>query len=208
MRRVWVDPAAPQRDAIEEAAKWIAHGRVVALPTDTFYGLSVDPFRQDAVERLFAVKARDVNRAIPLIAADVDQVVTSLGALSATATRLALRYWPGPLTLIVPAPPTIAAAVTAGTHSVGVRVPNHDVARAVARACGRPVTSTSANISGAPPTEDPDVVEDTLGDRIEMLVDCGKTAGGAPSTILDVTSATPRLVRTGAVRWDELQQWL
>jgi L-threonylcarbamoyladenylate synthase len=208
MRRVWVDPAAPQRDAIEEAAKWILAGRIVAIPTDTLYGLAVDPFHADAAEQLFIVKGRSVQQAIPLVAADTSQVESTLAPLTGAAARLAERYWPGPLTLVVAAPVGLAARVTGGTGTVGVRVPNHDVARAIARSSGRPVTATSANISGQPATNDPDVVEKTLGDRIELLIDSGRTAGGAPSTIVDVTSASPRLVRAGAIAWDEIQQWL
>jgi len=208
MRRVWVDPAAPQRDAIEEAAKWILAGRVVAIPTDTLYGLAVDPWSAVAVDALFAAKDRPAERAIPLIASDRAQVETAIGPLSPTAARLADRGWPGPLTLVVPAPPALAAAVTGGTGTVGVRVPNHDVARAIARLAGRPITATSANLSGEPATDDPDRVEASLGDRIQMLVDVGRTAGGPPSTIVDVTGAAPRLLRAGAVAWDEIERWL
>ncbi|HZT77913.1 MAG TPA: L-threonylcarbamoyladenylate synthase [Vicinamibacterales bacterium] len=205
---MWVDPAAPQRDAIEEAAKWILAGRVVAIPTDTLYGLAVDPWSAVAVDALFAAKDRPAERAIPLIASDRAQVETAIGPLSPTAARLADRGWPGPLTLVVPAPPALAAAVTGGTGTVGVRVPNHDVARAIARLAGRPITATSANLSGEPATDDPDRVEASLGDRIQMLVDVGRTAGGPPSTIVDVTGAAPRLLRAGAVAWDEIERWL
>ena len=100
---MFVDPSAPQRDAIQEAAAWILRGGVVALPTDTLYGLAVDPFRTDAVARLFAVKDREAERAVPLIAADAAQVAAHLGPLSPTAARLAERFWPGPLTLLVAA---------------------------------------------------------------------------------------------------------
>ncbi len=208
MRRVSVDPAAPQRDAIEEAAKWILAGRIVALPTDTLYGLASDPFSAAAVDALFAAKGRPGERAIPLIAADREQVERVLGPLTPLARTLADRGWPGPLTLVVSAPRSLAAAVTGGTGTVGVRVPNHEVARAIARMAGRPVTATSANVSGAPATDDPDRVEAALGDRIEMLVDVGRTAGGPPSTVVDVTGAEPRLIRAGAVAWDEIQRWL
>jgi L-threonylcarbamoyladenylate synthase len=208
MRRVWVDPAAPQRDAIEEAAKWILAGRVVAIPTDTLYGLAVDPFDAAAVDALFAAKDRPAERAVPLIASDRAQVETWIGSLSPMAARLAERGWPGPLTLVVPAPRALAAGITGGSGTVGVRVPQHDVARAIARSAGRPITATSANVSGEPATDDPDRVERTLGDRIEMLIDVGRTAGGPPSTIVDVTGEAPRLVRAGAVAWDEIQRWL
>jgi L-threonylcarbamoyladenylate synthase len=208
MRRVFVDPGAPQRDAIQEAARWIRQGGVVALPTDTLYGLACDPFRADAVARLFAVKVRAADQALPLIAADAAQVIAHFGAMPPLAARLADRFWPGPLTLILAAPAAIARGVTGGTGTVAVRVPAHDVARAIAAACDRPITATSANISGERATADPDEVERTLGDRIDLLIDTGPTPGGAPSTIVDATTGEPRLVRAGAVSWDELQGWL
>ncbi len=208
MRRVWVDPVTPQRDAMEEAAKWILAGRVVAIPTDTLYGLAADPWSATAVDALFAAKNRPAERAIPLIAADRLQVEATLGTLSPLALRLAEQAWPGPLTLVVAAPPGLAPPITGGRGTVGVRVPNHDVARAIARFVGRPITATSANLSGEPATDDPDRVEAALDDRIEMLVDVGRTAGGPPSTIVDVTGAAPTLVRAGAVPWDLIERWL
>jgi len=208
MRRVFVDPDAPQRDAIEEAAKWILAGGLVALPTDTLYGLAADPFSVDAVARLFAAKGRAAGRALPLIAADAAQVAAHVGRLSATGNRLAERFWPGPLTLILAAPRGLAADVTGGLGTVGVRVPDHGVARAICAACERPVTATSANVSGEPASSDPAEVERTLGDRIDLLIDAGPTPGGAASTIVDATGAEPRLVRAGAIPWEEIQRWL
>ena len=208
MRRVFVDPESPQRDAIQEAAKWILNGGVVAVPTDTLYGLAADPFSAAGVARVFAVKGRAAERALPLIAADAAQAARHLGQLTATAQRLAERYWPGPLTLLVTAPAALARDVTGGTGKVGVRVPADAVARAICAAADRPVTATSANVSGAPATADPDEVERTLGDRLDLLIDTGTTRGGAPSTIVDVTGATPALVRAGAISWEEIQAWL
>jgi L-threonylcarbamoyladenylate synthase len=208
MRRVFVDPESPQRDAIQEAAKWILAGGVVALPTDTLYGLAADPFSADAVARVFVVKGRDAARALPLIAADVTQIARHLGRLSRAAERLAERFWPGPLTLLVAAPPALAPDVTGGSGKVGVRVPADEVARAICAACARPLTATSANVSGAPATSDPDEVERTLGDRLDLLIDTGPTRGGAPSTIVDLTTAEPALVRAGAIAWEEIQAWL
>ena len=206
MRRVFVNPEAPHRDAVHEAATRIRGGGVVALPTDTLYGLAADPFRRDAVARLFEVKGRPALRALPLMASDTAQITASIGPLNAVAARLATAFWPGPLTLLVTAPPGLGADVTGGSGRVGVRVPADAVARAVCRAVGSPVTATSANISGEPPTSDPDEVERTLGGRIDLLLDGGPTRGGPPSTIVDVTTAEPRLVRAGAIPWDEIQK--
>ena len=208
MRRLFVDPGAPQRDAIEEAATWILDGGLIALPTDTFYGLAADPFNATAVRRLFAAKGREPDRAVPLIAADAAQIAGQVGQLSPTAARLGDRYWPGPLTLLVPAPDGLAPQIAAGTGRIGVRVPADEVARAVCAEVGRPITATSANISGEPATADPDEVERTLGERIDVLLDTGRTPGGAPSTVVDATSTPPQLVRVGAISWDEIQSWL
>ena len=208
MRRVFVDPESPQRDAIQEAAKRIRNGGIVALPTDTLYGLAADPFSAAAVARVFEVKGRVAERALPLIAADAAQAARHLGRLTAMGQRLAERFWPGPLTLLVAAPAALARDVTGGTGKVGVRVPADAVARAICAAAGRPSTATSANRSGDPATSDPDQVERTLGDRLDLLIDTGTTRGGAPSTIVDVTGAAPVLVRAGAISWEDIQAWL
>ncbi len=208
MRRVFVDRASPQRDAIDEAAKWILNGGVIAIPTDTLYGLAADPFSAAAVARVFDVKGRSADRALPLIASDAGQVSLHVGRLPSDAARLAARFWPGPLTLLVEAPRALAADVSGGTGKVGVRVPADEVARRICAAVGRPITATSANLSGAAATADPTEVERVLGDRIDLLIDTGPTPGGAPSTIVDATGATPVLVRAGALAWDEIQKWL
>ncbi|HEX3645125.1 MAG TPA: L-threonylcarbamoyladenylate synthase [Vicinamibacterales bacterium] len=208
MRRVFVDPGSPQRDAIEEAGKWIRNGGLVALPTDTLYGLAADPFSAAAIARVFAVKGRAAERALPLIAADAAQVTAQLGRLPAAGQRMAERFWPGPLTLLVPAVRALAPGVSGVTGRVGVRVPDHAVARAICAEAGRPITATSANLSGEPATPDPDRVERTLGDRLDLLIDAGKTRGGEASTIVDVTGDAPVLVRAGAISWDDIQAWL
>jgi L-threonylcarbamoyladenylate synthase len=208
VRRVFVDPDSPQRDAIQEAATWIVNGGMVAIPTDTLYGLAADPFSAAAVARVFVVKGRLAERALPLIAADAAQIAAHLGRLPRGAERLAARFWPGPLTVLVAAPRSLATDVTGGTGKVGVRVPADRVARAVCAAVGRPITATSANVSGDSATSDPAQVERMLGDRIDLLIDAGQTRGGAPSTIVDATGDRPALVRAGAIPWDEIQAWL
>ena len=208
MRRVFVDPASPQTDAIEEAISWILDGKIVALATDTLYGLAVDPFNRAAVARLFAVKGRGADRAVPLIAADVRQIGTQLGALPPVAARLAAHFWPGPLTLAIAAPAALPREVTGGRATIAVRIPAAPIARAICAGCGNPITSTSANLSGRDATPDPDEVERTLGDRVDFLLDTGRSPGGAPSTLVDVTTAPPSLVRAGAIPWEEIQAWL
>ena len=204
MIRRSVDAVSPDPEAVSEAARVICSGGVVALPTDTLYGLAVDPFCEDAVARVFAAKGRSAERALPLIGADADQIEQALGALPPLARTLARRFWPGPLTLLLEAPAALSAQVTGGTGRIGVRVPAHQVARALCRACARLVTATSANISGEPSSDDPDEVERTMGGRIDLLLDAGRTRGGLASTILDATGPVPRRVRAGAIGWVEV----
>jgi L-threonylcarbamoyladenylate synthase len=208
MRRVFVNPARPHRDAVHEAAKLIRAGAVVAIPTDTLYGLAANPFSEEAVLRVFAAKGRPADRPLPLVAADVGQIEAHLGRLPPRAAALAARFWPGPLTLVIAAPAGLAPQVTAGTGSVGVRVPAAAVARAVSLAVGHPITATSANISDEPGTADPAVVEASLGDRIDLLIDGGTTPGGPASTIVDMTVNPPALVRAGAISWEQVQACL
>lgn len=203
MRRLIVSPQAPQPAVIAEAANCVRARQVVALATDTVYGLAANPFDPSAVAAIFAAKGRPDDRALPLIAAERAQVTALLGPLGPMGERLADRYWPGPLTLLIPAPPVLAAAVSAGTGRVGVRVPGHAVARALCAACETPLTATSANRSGSPPSHDPDVVAQALPD-VPVLLDSGLAPGGPPSTIVDVTGDRPVLVRTGAITWEDV----
>jgi L-threonylcarbamoyladenylate synthase len=208
VRRIIIDATNPSERALDEAVRAIRSGGIVALPTDTLYGLAVDPFRAEPVERVFAVKGRVGGRALPLIASDADQVTERFGRLPALARQLASRFWPGPLTLLLAEPPSMAPGVGGGTGKVGVRIPSHAVARALCRVSGLPLTATSANISGTAPSGDPDDVARSVGDRIDVLLDSGATAGGPPSTIVDVTGPAPLLVRAGAIEWDEITAYL
>jgi L-threonylcarbamoyladenylate synthase len=208
MRRLAIDARQPDTMALEEAAALIRAGEIVAVPTDTLYGLAADPFSTDAVARVFAAKGRAAERALALIAADIAQIEDRLGLLSPEARRLADAFWPGPLTLLVPRPATMPDAVTGGLAQVGVRVPAHAVARGLCRASARPLTATSANPSGAPASADPGDVARTLNESVALLLDAGPAPGGPPSTIVDVSGGTVRLVRPGAVSWDEVQACL
>lgn len=204
MRRIVVDPVHPDAALLREAAAVVRAGGIVAFPTDTLYGLAVNPFDPQAVLGLFSAKARDPGRAVPLIASDLEQVIACIGRLPALGRQLALRFWPGPLTMVVVAPPALAS-VAAPDGTVGVRVPGHATARALCQAADLPLTATSANISGADASSSPDVVAQTLGDRIDLLVDAGPTPGGPPSTLVDVTGRVPRQIRAGAISWTEIE---
>jgi L-threonylcarbamoyladenylate synthase len=206
--RLAVDPRAIDARAILQAADVIRSGGIVAIPTDTLYGLAANPFDDRAIAALFEAKRRPPEQGIPLITADTDQAARTFGGLDRIPRRLADAFWPGPLTLLLSAPPRIAEAVASGTGRVGVRVPAHAVARALCSACGQPLTATSANISGEPATANPDDVARSLHDRIDMLLDAGVTPGGEPSTIVDATSTPPMLIRAGAIPWDAIEKCL
>jgi len=192
--------------ALVDAVIVLARGGVVAIPTDTLYGLAVDPMSPAAIARLMAVKGRSTDHAVALIGADVAQVVKDLGALPPVAQKLASAFWPGPLTLLLPRPPSIPEALTGGRPLVGVRVPNDDAARELCRFWGHLLTATSANISGEPPSDDPDHVANVFGDSdVGVLLDAGKTRGGPPSTVVDAAGDEIRLIRAGAIAWEDVQ---
>jgi L-threonylcarbamoyladenylate synthase len=208
MVRRWPTALRPLEPLLDEVADVLRAGGVVAYPTDTLYGLAADPWQSDAVARLFAIKAREPGHAIPLIADSLEQVEAQLGRLSPLAARLAQTFWPGPLSIVVPAPASLPAAITGGRDGVAIRVPAHRVAAGLARALGRPITATSANLSGSPASADADRVAVEIGTRIDGIVDDGPAPGGAASTIVDVREGTLRLVRSGAVPWDRVVQFL
>lgn len=208
MRRIVVSAEQPDPALLAEAAEAIRAGAVVAIPTDTLYGLAADPFQPGAVARVFEVKGRPADRALALIAGDALQLADRIGALSPLARALAAEFWPGPLTLLVASVRALAPEVSSGTGKVGIRVPAHVVARRLCASCGTPLTATSANISGRPASNDPEDIARVLGDRIDLLVDAGPTPGGPPSTVVDVTGSTPILVRVGAIAWADIERVL
>ena len=192
--------------AVQLAVDALRRGQVVAYPTDTLYGLAVNPANGDAVSRLFALKGRPLDKAIPLIAADLDQV-RDWTTMTPLAERLAASFWPGPLTLVVATRRVVDPRVLGDGGTVAIRVPDQGVARTLAAAAGCPITSTSANASGQPPTPNPDGVARTLP-AVDVLVDDGVTTGGVASTIVDATGTQPILVRAGAIAWERVLESL
>jgi len=197
-----VDARAPDPAAIREAARMIRDGFVVAYPTDTLYGLAVDPRNAYAVQRLYALKGRAETSALTVIAADIAQARLA-GALTPPAERLARDWWPGPLTIVVPADTVLAPAALAGGHTVGIRVPAHAVAVELAREAGFCITATSANRSGSTACSVPDAVRAALPD-LDAIVDAGPARGGEPSTIVGAFDRDVTLIRQGAVPWDRV----
>jgi L-threonylcarbamoyladenylate synthase len=174
-------------------------GGVVGLPTDTVYGIAVALGTPGGIERLFAVKDRPPDRAIMVLADSLEQVAGEV-EIPAAARVLAAACWPGGLTLVLPLRPGAALppALGAGTATLGVRVPDHPVPRAIARAIG-PVPTTSANRHGEAPALDGGSVLAALGDRLDLLVDGGRAPGGTSSTVVDCSVGPPRILRSGAI---------
>ena len=199
-----VDRLVPDPDVVRRAARLLADGGVVAYPTDTLYGLAVDPRRADAVERLFRAKGRPAAMAVPLIAADMGQIARDAGRFTPLARALAGRFWPGPLTLVVAASAALNPRLLGGGTTVAVRVPDHAVARALAAALGHPVTATSANRSGAPPATTAAAAAEAVGRHLACALDAGPAEGTTPSTIVDARGPAPMLLRPGAVEWDHV----
>jgi len=191
-----IDPAPA---ALAHAADILLRGGLVVFPTDTLYGLAADPRNADAVSGVYRAKGRPPAQPLPLVAADIRQVEAAALGLSPLTRRLAARFWPGPLTLIVDAAPSIVAAVHDGVGTVAVRVPDHAVARGLAARVGFPIVSTSANLSGAPAVATADDAVQAMGDRVDLVLDGGPTTGGEPSTVVDARTDVPRLLRAGAI---------
>jgi L-threonylcarbamoyladenylate synthase len=194
-------------DELRDAVTALANGGVVAFPTETFYGLAADPRSAVAVQRVFALKRRPPDQPLPLIASGIDQIADHVGTMTPLALRLASKGWPGPLTLIIPASARLCSDVHLSTGRVAVRVPGDTIARALARAAGHAITSTSANMSGDPPAATADRVAASFGDGIDVLIDSGPTPAGLPSTIVDACGDAPSLVRAGVIPWERVLEF-
>ncbi|MCY4081859.1 MAG: L-threonylcarbamoyladenylate synthase [Caldilineaceae bacterium] len=196
--------AADQTGALEQAAAAVQQGAVIGVPTDTVYGLVCLYSDAAAIDQLFAVKERPDHKALPVLLGDAEQasaVVRTAGDHAAQA--LIERYWPGPLTLVLPARSNLPAALTAGGDTVGVRLPAHPFLRALARRVG-PLASSSANRSGIPPCATAAAVLDQLAGRIPLLINAGPAPLAQSSTVLDLSGPQPQLLRKGPIGPEEL----
>jgi len=194
--------SASSFNAIPRAIEILKAGGLVAFPTDTVYGVGALAFDGKAVESIYIAKDRPIEKAIPILIGDSDDLQKVGTDIPDSAYKLASCFWPGPLTILVPKRADLPEAVSA-TATVGVRVPDHDVARALLRLAG-PMAVTSANISGKQsPVTGRDVYEQ-LGGRIDLIIDGGTTPGGVPSTLVDCTTAELNVLREGPISLEEL----
>ncbi len=188
---------------VGRAAERLRAGGLVVYPTETFYGLGALCASAAAVARLAAAKLRPEGKPVPLVAADLAAARAVAAAFPPQAERLAARFWPGPLTLVLPAAPGLPPEVS-GDGTVGVRVPGSALARELSRLAGGPLTSTSANPSGGPPARRPEELDPALLARVDAVLDGGEVPGGLPSTVVAVEPGGLRLLRAGAIPWEDL----
>jgi L-threonylcarbamoyladenylate synthase len=194
-----VDPVAPDERLVREAARVLRRGGLVAFPTETFYGLAAAALDAAAVRRIFALKARPTSMPLLVLLDARSTLRHVVEDVPERARALMDRHWPGPLTLVFRAAPHVPTELTAGTGTIGVRVPDHRVARVLVAQLGLPVTAPSANPTGAAPPTTADAVLAHFGAALDLVLDGGPTPGGAPSTVVDVTVDPPRVIRQGAI---------
>ena len=197
--RLVVDASRPDPAVLEAAARVLKEGRLVAFPTETFYGLGAHALDAAAVAGIFRAKGRPGDKPLLVLVGSLAMVERVAREISDRARRLMAKYWPGPLTLVLPSRADLPAALTAGTGTIGVRLSGHPVARALVQAVGAPVTAPSANPHAGPAPRTADDVLAGLGSGVDLVLDGGPTPGGPPSTVLDLTAARPVLLRPGAV---------
>ena len=188
--------------ALRRALEILKLGGLVAFPTDTVYGVGALAFDATAVESIYTAKDRQVEKAIPVLIGDADDLGKVSAEVPEIALKLAAHFWPGPLTLVVPKNPQLPEAVSA-RPTVGVRIPDHPVARALLRLAG-PLAVTSANLSGQQSPSTAQEVFDQLGGRIALILDGGKTPDGVPSTVVDCTGPDPQVLRKGSISKGEI----
>jgi L-threonylcarbamoyladenylate synthase len=201
-----IDPKEPETDRIARVVQSLNAGNVAALPTDTFYGLAVDPVNLRAVDRIYEIKTRARHKPLSLLISETAQAYSIARDIDTAFDRLAERFWPGPLTIIVKAGARLPLRVTANTGNVALRVPESPIARAVVEALGLPITATSANLRGMPECTDAHFVRAQLADQIPLIVDGGSTPRSIPTTIIDLSGGgnSWMIIREGAVPTHEI----
>lgn len=192
--------------SVKHAADVLRHGGLVAFPTDTVYGLASLPFDKSSIDRLFSAKGRNSNRAIAILIGELEDLGAITPGLGDVGQRLAERFWPGPLTLVVPRRPSLPDTISPN-DTIGVRMPDHLVALALLRNIG-PLAVTSANLSGDNNAVTAQQVMDQLSGRIHLILDGGTTEGGIPSTVVDCTGSDVIVLRPGPITLEEIRREL
>jgi len=191
---------------VEQAIIILKQGGIVACPTDTVYGVGAAIYTETAVERVYQIKGRPLGRALPILLADKSQIAEVAKVVPPLAWRLADRFFPGALTIVLFKADSVSDIVTGGLKTVAVRIADHPIPIAVVRGLGAPIVGTSANLSGSPSALTAEEVRAQLGDRVDMIIDGGRCPGGWESTIIDLTGETPLILREGPISSEELRE--
>ena len=191
---------------LQQASDILKNGGVVAFPTDTVYGLGAMADNPVAIRRIFDIKERPLTQALPLLAADITQAESATYVVSEAARLLMLHFWPGALTLVLPRAAWIPEILTAGGATVAVRVPAHPLALALMKVAGGPLVGTSANLHGSPSPVTANDVRAQLKSRVDFIIDGGRAPVGIESTIVDMTTSPPRILRQGGVKREAIEQ--
>ena len=199
-----VSAGTPETAPIHYAAEFIRRGRVVGVPTDTFYGLAADPFNLAAVEEIYRVKGRPENRALPILVSSLEQAAVLSRDLPPNFLKLARKFWPGALTIVVEAAHSLPLKVTGNKGRVALRWPNSRVACALIEQVGSPITGTSANVSGFPSCTNAQELVKQLGERLPLILDSGETGATVSSTIVNLDGDEWTIVREGKVSVEEI----
>jgi L-threonylcarbamoyladenylate synthase len=202
------DAEFSEEDIIIRAVKILTDGGVIAYPTETFYGLGVDAASEQAIQKIFSVKGRDFRNPISLIIGRSDDVYPLVRDVPESAKKLMASFWPGALTIVFSASDNVSGLLTAGSGKIGLRVSSHPIAHKIVQKIKRPLTATSANLSGEPECSLASEVIGQIGDKIDAVLDGGKTEGGKASTLIDVTANPPVILREGAISRIAIEEYL
>jgi L-threonylcarbamoyladenylate synthase len=208
VRVITVNPMQPRPDRVAAAVECLAAGQIASLPTETFYGLAADSANPEALRKVNRLKQKEADSPIMLLMSERTQVSAVADTVPEQFDQLAQMFWPGPLTLVIPAAPSLPREVSGGRGSVAVRVPGLAFPRLLARELGRPISGVSANLHGQRPCREAADVAAIFPRGVDVILDGGPTQGGRPSTILDLTGDRPTIVREGILPASSLEPFL
>jgi L-threonylcarbamoyladenylate synthase len=194
-----IDADRPEPDRIDQAVAILKSGGVIAFPTETLYGLGADARDEAAIDKIFGIKGRDFKNPILVVIGDVRHLEAFAESIPTEAQKLMDRFWPGPLTIVFRAAPSVSPKLTAGSGKIGIRLTSHPIAMAISRRLGGPLTATSANLSGSPECSSAAEVLSQLEGKLDGVVDGGQTPGGKGSTIVDATVSPIKILREGVI---------
>lgn len=195
-----LDLEAGRHASLKRAGEILLSGGLVACPTESVYGLAADATNERAIQRVFDLKGRSAERPILILISCIDVLHRYVNRIPPVAQRLMERFWPGGLTLVFDAASDVSPLLTAGQGKIGIRLSSHPVPTALAREIGRPITGTSANLSGARPCQTPQAVAHTFGENLDLLLDGGPARQGVLSTVVDITTDPPQILREGIIQ--------